>query len=330
MYIIIGDPHITIKNLRESNDFFEHIAKKVEQCRGIEPVEIIILGDGQHNHSVIRMEVLNYWDYLFETLSKMETITNIYYLVGNHDLSGDKNRERDQSAFSVFSGKYPKVQIINKPKVFDNVAFMPYYSSEKSFLDGCHKLYEKGATETVICHQTFNGAKYETGMYAPEGFDHTKVPQNKILSGHIHIKQEFDKVFYPGTWRWMTKSDANTEKGYITAMNSGNGILEDIEFHPTEDVCTPIKEYLVEEGSELPELNPLHKNYITLKGSSKWANKIKVDIKDSAIIKIVSTDNKVKRIDISTIKNIEDFINSHHSLEKDITKDELKTYIGKL
>ncbi|HUV84321.1 MAG TPA: metallophosphoesterase [Methanosarcinales archaeon] len=329
MYIVIGDPHITIKNIEESKTFFNHIIEKIDSLAP-KPVDIIILGDGQHNHSIIRLEVLVLWDKIFNDLSAIDNVANVYYLVGNHDLSGDKNKEREYSSFSVFRGKHPRVHIINEPRIYNNMAFIPYTSDEETFIKNSQELYDKGATETLICHQTFNGAKYETGMYAPEGFEHTKIPQTQILSGHIHIKQEFDKVFYPGTWRWMTKSDANTEKGYLTFEADDKGTISNREMVSTENICTPIKEYLIEEGDKLPKFNSSHKNYITLKGSAKWANKIKQDIKDKAIIKIMSTDSKVKRIDISTIKNIEDFINNHHSLEKDITKDELKTYIGKL
>ena len=68
MNILIGDPHITIKNLKESEKFFDHIIEKCIPEKDMS-IDVHILGDGQHNHSVIRMEVLNLWDKIFKRLS---------------------------------------------------------------------------------------------------------------------------------------------------------------------------------------------------------------------------------------------------------------------
>jgi hypothetical protein len=38
----------------------------------------------------------------------------------------------------------------------------------------------------VVCHATFNGARYENGFYAKEALDPDAVPQKRIISGHIH------------------------------------------------------------------------------------------------------------------------------------------------
>jgi DNA repair exonuclease SbcCD nuclease subunit len=328
MNIIIGDPHITKKNLQESKDFFNHI---LEQCRKNikKNTKIIILGDGQHTHAVINMETQNYWDSLFESIENEPSILEAIYLIGNHDVGGEKSKEREESSFKVFKNKYSKIKIIDKPAIEDGIAYVPYTSCEETFIKDCKNLYKKGAKNTVICHQTFNGAKYETGMYAPEGFDHTKVPQKNIISGHIHTTQAFDKVYYPGTWRWMTKADANSKKCYILCEDLD---IEKPIFEPvyTENICTPIKEYVIEEGTKLPKLNSRNKNYITLKGSAQWANITKKKIKDQAIIKIITTDKKVQRVEIGENINIDKFINDHISLEKEVTKQEVIDYIGSL
>jgi DNA repair exonuclease SbcCD nuclease subunit len=326
MYIIIGDPHITKRNLPESKAFFSQLLSKIEAMEKIEPCMVIFLGDGQHNHAVISMEVLNFWDDVFYKLENSSVAIQTMYLVGNHDISGEASKERVESAFSVFKDKYSKVFIVDKPCVIDDVAYVPYTSSEKQFVEDCNYLYKLGAKNTVVCHQTFNGAKFETGMYAPEGFDHKLVPQKNILSGHIHKYQTFDNVIYPGTWRWMTKSDANEKKGIFFCEELNSKKIE-LEFSSTENVCTPIREYVIEEGGKLPEFKDTEKNYITLIGSSKWANSLKKKIKDQAIIKIHSTDNNVKRVVVSEKVNIDVFIDKHYNLEKDVTKEEVVEYI---
>jgi len=329
MYIIIGDPHITKRNLKESKKFFKELFNKIDSMNGVEPVDVIFLGDGQHTHATISMEVLNLWDKIFKALSKAPNTRSVIYLVGNHDISGEVSREREESSFSVFKDKYSKVMIIDKPIIFGNVAYVPYTSSEELFVKDCQYLYDNGAENTVICHQTFNGAKFETGMYAPEGFDHSRVPQKNIISGHIHKRQEFENVIYPGTWRWMTKSDANDDKGIFFAEELDIEKIE-LEFSSTENVCTPIKEYIHNEGEKMPDLNPDHKNYMTLVGTAKWANTTKKKIKDNAIIKIHTTDNKARRVEVSENVTIVEFIEKHMDLEKEVTKKEVIQYIGAL
>lgn len=240
---------------------------------------------------------------------------------------GDKSLERTESAFSVFKNSKRKINIIDQPEIINGIAMIPFTSSEEQFINDCKHLHSLGADKLVICHQTFNGAKYESGMYAPDGFDHTKVPQEKILSGHIHIKQEFDKVEYIGTWRWMTKSDANDEKGYCIMTNNSDGSIKNMKFVSTENICKPIYELLINEGEDLPEMKKDAKYYITLKGSKKWANTFKKKIKNNAIVSVSSTDKKVKRINLDTVKNIEDFINAHFSIEREVTKEEVVEYI---
>lgn len=327
--VFLGDPHVTLKNLKETENFFNHIKTQVDLMREKAMVNLIIMGDGQHNHAVIRMEVLNLWNKFFMSMSELLRV-QVIYITGNHDISGIKNDEREQSSFSVFRNRYHNLMIINKPTIVDGMAIIPYTSDEPLFLSESASLYEEGAKKTLLCHQTFQGAEYENGMYAPGGFDFSRVRQEKIISGHIHKKQSFGNINYVGTWRWLIKSDANEDKGYhVAALDTDSGELSNFKFVPTDNVCRRMSKYEIKEGEELPDINENHKNYVTLVGSTRWINKIRKEISENAIISSQKTDKVVKRLK-KKVNTITEFLDDHYTPKREVSKEEVKTYIGKL
>jgi len=328
--VILGDPHVMLKNLEETEKMFSHVEDQVNKLLDKDLlVNLIIMGDGQHNHAVIRMEVLNAWDRFFNSMSKFRDLL-VIYLTGNHDISGIKSREREESSFSVFKSKYKNLIVVQHPMSIQKMAFVPYTSDEDTFKKDCKDLFDKGAKETLFCHQTFQGNMYENGMYAPDGFDLDSVPQGKVYSGHIHKKQEFGKLISVGTWRWMTKSDANEEKGYhICKADERTGKLGKLRFVSTEGICTKMVKHVVSEGEEVPELREDQKNYVTLIGSSKWINKVRQGISEKAIVSSHKTDKVVKRVS-EKVESIDQFLDSHWEPESQVTKEEVRSYIGKL
>jgi DNA repair exonuclease SbcCD nuclease subunit len=327
--VILGDPHVTVKNLEETERFFKHILETVVKLSKKTMVNVIIMGDGQHNHAVLRMEVVNIWDRFLEKLDTIPS-TQTIYIVGNHDISGLKDMERKESSFDVFENKYKSLTVVKGPIVRDGMGFVPFTSSEEIFLSDCNELFEKGITETLFCHQTFQGNMYENGMYAPDGFNLESVPQNTIISGHIHKKQSFGKLISVGTWRWMTKSDANEEKGYhICPFDITTGKLGELKFFSSAGICTKMVHHRLEEGDDIPELLNGEKNFITLTGSSKWINSMRDQIGDKAIMTSHKTDRVVKRVE-EKISSMDEFLDGYYEPQKDVTKKEVKEYIGRL
>lgn len=320
--MVIGDMHVQIKNLKDSNNLIDFIIKTAEE-HGVD--ELLFLGDLFHTHAVLRIEVIDFWNNAFGKfeLAGLEVVV----LVGNHDQPGSREKEQEMNALDVFdsdsalSGRI----IVNEPMIINNVAYIPYMSDEKEFFKAAEKFSEAG---TLVAHQTFTGAQYENGFFSEEGIDPALVPQKQILSGHIHMTQQIGKCFYPGTPKWDTMSDANQDKGIwiMEFLSDGSLSQHNMEFIPTRDIVTPITSYTVLEGEELPELDPKARNYVVLEGKSVWITKMKKQIKDLAQVKVKPTDRKT----ITNKENsetLEKYLETEFEPISGVSKKEIKEHL---
>ena len=178
---------------------------------------------------------MQFWRSAFMALAPWHTIA----LVGNHDRPGDRN----STAHSMMSHLDSDVTVVDRPMASGPLLFVPYGDAE---LVRFAKAADPDAT--LVCHATFQGAMYDNGFYAPDGLDPEALPQRQIISGHIHKPQEFGKVWYPGSPRWRTISDANQDRGYWLVEHGDKGEILNREFFSTGKVCRPI--YLLEDTPE--------------------------------------------------------------------------------
>ena len=272
--LVIGDVHAVPKELDECAKLVDFIIKTAVK----EKVDsILFTGDIFDTHAVIRVEVLNFWKEQFSKMRFEHNLT-VSCLIGNHDRPGSKQAE-EVNLHSLSSLSWWGVEIFDEPKViYENIGVIPYTHDKNKFVKWCKELYKKGIVETTFAHQTFVGAMYESNFPAPDGVDQDLVPQNTIISGHIHKKQQIGKVNYIGSPRWRKKSDANEQK-YISlfTFDEHGKINEQIDI-ATWFVCKPIVEIEVFEGKEKEveiQLDPRCRNFVTLIGTSKWVNKTK-------------------------------------------------------
>lgn len=297
----VGDPHVKVSNLLESNSLMEFVLA----CAAHHKVDRIeLLGDLFHTHAVLRLEVVQFWRFWLERLSNMfETVV----LVGNHDVSGDHSSSG--SALSVFTLiNNGKLHIIEKPTRLGVYGYIPYIHDADSFVIAANGLISEGAT-IPVCHQTFDGSRFENGFYAPGGIDPGRINSNLIISGHIHAAQEFGKVWYPGTARWDSASDANQVKGIWFCTHDDEGKLLEKVLLETDHVCIPIYSYEWKEGSEAPVIPEGSRASVELVGSSEWISKQKIKLKGLCSIKTKITDKKLEVRKAGT--NLQDFVANH-------------------
>jgi DNA repair exonuclease SbcCD nuclease subunit len=221
--LLIGDPHATPDSLVEMRALVGFIKRVAEETK---PDYIVFLGDQFHTHNIIHLEVLAFWRDAFAQLTK---IGSVLALVGNHDMSGVKGNT--DTALEL----YPYVKIVNKPFVLDQIGFIGYMPDSKAFVAASTNLN----TSVLICHQTFDGSKYENGFYAKDGIDQSLIPHHTIVSGHIHTPQTIGKVWYPGAPRWRTVADANTDRAIWLIGIDGNNLTK-IASYDTSTVCKPM------------------------------------------------------------------------------------------
>jgi DNA repair exonuclease SbcCD nuclease subunit len=316
-YIFVGDPHVKISNLEESQKLLDFVVSLyTPQHEGL-----VLLGDLFDTHDIVRLRVIDFW---LQNINKLSLFKNVFVLRGNHDQEGSYEREESFSAVNLLNNVSPNIVIIDKPTAHEGLFFMPYKSKEKDFREMLPNLPKK--FHTLICHQTFDGSKYESGIWAPDAFS-IDLPFKNIISGHLHSTQEFANVFYPGTAKWETRSDANLDKG-VWEIDFGKDGFYTKKLLSTKDVVTPIIETIIKEGEDLPILPQNAKNYIELVGASKWIEKTKEKYRGLASIKTTPKDTKLKLGTLKKGLNLEGYLDLY--FESSIDKLKLKEYLKAL
>jgi hypothetical protein len=262
--LYVGDPHATVAELPDMEALVGLIGRVVER----EAVDgIVFLGDQYHHHGILHLEVIDFW---MRTIKRLARDTRLYLMVGNHDKAG--NGRSDIHSLMIHEGQGPNVKVIDRPSYFQDIpgtVLIPHMDSAEDFLAACeaHK-----HLPTVVCHQTFAGSQYENGFYAKDGINPDLVPQETILSGHIHRPQRNGKVWYVGAPRWRTSADADTERR-LWLMTQGPGVMVVKAQYDTGEVCRRIVHTIEEEDLPLDlDAYDLEKDdvTVTLTGSAEW------------------------------------------------------------
>ena len=195
--LTIGDFHKVPQELQDCNALVDLIAQTAAEQK---PDKIVLTGDLYHYHNIIRAESLYFWKKTFDRLSDFKIVS----LVGNHD----KSSESGPPDVHALLAHESEIIVIDIPVDIGGVLFMPYRHDKNQFIEECNK----SKSNTLLCHQSFNGAKFDNGIYDPLGIDLDFIHQKYILAGHIHLPQKFDKVHYVGSPRWRSLSDANQDR----------------------------------------------------------------------------------------------------------------------
>ena len=310
----VGDPHITVRNLDEAEKLMQFI---IDTATAHQVTDIEFLGDLMHTHAVIRVEVLDFWRRAFD---KLATKFNVLALVGNHDQPGSKEKEQQMNGLNVFKA-HRLAFIVDKPHTRNGIAYIPYMSDKDAFIKAAQDLYDKGATKLLIAHQNFTVPLYS------DMIDPGSVPQESIITGHIHEQKQMGKVFQVGTPKWDTMTDANEEKGIWVYEHNADGSVKSKEFVSTKDVVTPIQKFVVNEGDPEVELNPNAKNYVQFVGSSAWIAQMKKKYKGLASISAKPSDRKSLNVNKDKAFSMMDFLEASFKPIDGVEKAEIKKYL---
>lgn len=276
--VAIGDPHIT------SN--FAEFDAVMDRAMNMNPGLIVVLGDLFHTHSTIKADVLDYW---IRTIRRVGKDHRIAILRGNHDAPHDKVSYNKIGPIKFLSELDfgPNVIIANEPKVLEvgseKLLFVPFFYSEDELDAAVMSLSPEPAQyDYIFCHQTFDGGKYENGFYAPDAFSGNILrsllkPGGKIVSGHLHARQELGEIVYVGTPMWQTRSELNSEK-FILQIDTLNRAL--FWVNTDEVIARPISLELTN-LNDVNTLAQLIKNkkysdvYLTIKANEEEVLQIK-------------------------------------------------------
>jgi len=256
-YLLVGDVHATPDELEDCEALVEGILK----CPGD---TVVFMGDQHHTHGVVRLEVVDFWRRAFARINRP-----IIALVGNHDRPGNGNLNysamdcyEQNYRFSVADPFYSPLDEASyqvEVPFFSSDLFVSYVPTEAQFKD---ILAQHPGVKTIFCHQTFQGAKYENGFFAEDGF---QIPSDqRVFSGHIHTPMDIGSLTYVGAPRWRTLADANVKR-HLLLVEDGK-VLDSFD---TSQFCTPITFY---EDRETAPVAPVYgkRVYVDIHGSEAY------------------------------------------------------------
>jgi DNA repair exonuclease SbcCD nuclease subunit len=239
-YLLVGDPHVTVEEMVDCERLIDAVVDAAQTERRV--AAVVFLGDLHHNHAIVHVDIIAFWK---RALARLRAVVpRVILLRGNHDAPTSGSTAHALMSYEGIDG----VVVVDRPMVLDSIAFVPYTADREEFLRACRDLRPGNPpVSALICHQTFDGSAYDNGFYAGDGVAPELVPQERVVSGHIHTPQAFGKVSYPGAPRWRTTSDANTERS-IWAVEFENGAMGVVRRHPTRGFCRAIWKTVVRDG----------------------------------------------------------------------------------
>lgn len=215
--LVVGDVHGQLEDLADCEALHSLVVKT---CKETSPDFVAYLGDQYHNHAVKHVEVERFWMASFAELRRLGI--PVIALVGNHDRPG--NAASTASAMQVHSD----ITVVDKPTEYAGFLFLPYYHNPKVMVQAAQNWPN---AKVLFCHAAFSGGHYDNGVaikadafYGKDVVDPNELPQKSVISGHIHAPAKFGKVWYPGSPRWQTMGDANTERAIHLVEFDGAGV----------------------------------------------------------------------------------------------------------
>jgi DNA repair exonuclease SbcCD nuclease subunit len=187
-----------------------------------------------------------------------------YYILGNHDYASAARLE--YHALIPLKNRSNDFIVVDAPLTVKDLTFVPFLKDLSSF--------PKNTERICIAHQTFLGADY--GFMRPEdGVDPQSVSAEIIISGHIHRRQEFDKVIYPGTPYAFSASDVDQPKG-LMLFNTDTYERQFIEspFPTWRSVVFVAENSIKELETEINKLNPSDVVVLTISGTRSRINEV--------------------------------------------------------
>jgi DNA repair exonuclease SbcCD nuclease subunit len=255
--LVIGDPHVTVEELPDCQALLSLVTSKASE---LHPDYVVFLGDLHHGHAVVRVEVMDFWKRNLAILGQDGQRSIL--LVGNHDRPNNVNLKMDALAYESST-----CHVVSVPETIGSVRFIPWMPTNEEFVAGC------GDSKVIFAHQEFKGGRYDSGMFIPNGVDPEWLPAKAIVSGHIHLPSQFGSVWYPGSPRWRTASDANLDRA-IWMVSVKDGDVSGDDLISTRGVCRALYHIEDVEGAEIamPSIIQPARVTVNIRGSADYVN----------------------------------------------------------
>jgi len=262
----IGDLHVTQKDDESLQRLFARILDMQSSHDAV-----ILAGDIYNDHGVsharVQETIMDFFSKLAPPNSQHRDVFNIE---GNHD----KTSDGAHSSLTVHLSQNVSqiLEAYGASTIGDGIALVPYYRDDAHFVAAVQKMAAKGA-KIIFCHQEFKGAMYSASVKSESGVDPSLFADLTFICGHFHnshvAKDSMPRIVYPGTPRWLTKSDANQDKG-LWSFTIENGILLNVEFKSSADIVPAYWDFNANDSFEMPHrVKKDDKVYINYSGDSE-------------------------------------------------------------
>lgn len=229
----ISDVHFGIKNgsiewvniIKEYfENFFIPILKRQKEIG--RNVGVVFAGDFFDNRQSLDINVMNV---ALDIMTKISSESNhVYMMVGNHDIYKRSGTEitslRIFSDFKNVTIIYDTMELfIKNNKSFFLVSWIGDIKEESKIIRE-----NKDKYDYVVMHTELSGMTYDNNRPILNGVNIDISDDTcKILSGHIHKRQESKKGMYFGSPYHMSRSDIGNEKGIYVFTVVGDDIKKD-------------------------------------------------------------------------------------------------------
>ena len=223
--IFISDVHFgkgSIEWLQNMKDYFDNffIPFVRQQKKSHNPC-VVIAGDYFDNRQSIDINVLNV---AIDTMKDIAKECQVYVVIGNHDIY--KKCETDVTSLKPFDDFenvyliYDQYELILKDdKKVLLVSWVGDFKKENKII-----AENKDKYDILVFHPEISGMTYDNNRPIINGLNLDIVDDDKIVSGHIHKRQESKKGIYLGSPYHMERSDIGNRKGIYT-FTVDNGSL---------------------------------------------------------------------------------------------------------
>lgn len=317
--LVIGDPHFKYTNLDEMWEFSKKTIDLAEKYR---PTFIVILGDTLDTHEIIRIEPR---DAAEEWIDKLTNISEVYLLIGNHDMANPKEFLTKKHAFSSLkrwqSSKKGKLHVVDYPiyKEIGNKSFVfcPFVP-KGMFQDALDKLFKEGYTwdlaDCIFAHQEFKGG--HQGAYEITDGDDWDENYPSVINGHFHNEETIGKnIFIPGTPIQHSFGDTPNKKVWFITFDD-----EDNEEDEEKEIPFNIKK--IDLGIKTKKIVTINiediHNFKYLSQTKKHIIKLKIKGAEEQISVFKSTElyKKLQKVDSLVLE----FVNISESVDVEENK----------
>lgn len=277
--VFISDVHFGVRNgsleWNENikgyfmNFFIPHVKKLKKRGR---KVIVVVAGDYFDSRQHIDINVMNTACDVMEAITK---IAPVHMILGNHDIY--KNNALDvtslrclQNINNVFIHS-ELTEIVCKNMVkFLLVPWVGDYKEENKIITK-----HKDGYDFIVMHTEIAGMSYDNNRPIINGVNMSVCETCKIISGHIHKRQESNKGFYLGSPYPMDRADIGNMKGIYHVS-----IDDVVKINFTENTyssCFVKVRFDETENDMLTWANIVNNNYVDIVFTSKDLEKFNVN-----------------------------------------------------